>query len=79
MKLLEDRTNLAQIVIYTLCKRNITIKQLSEQTDIGYLSLQKLLNGEVKRPSFITVYKIHKYLNISIDELAEAIQKDNGR
>ena len=51
--------------------RNLSIRELSEKSGVGYNNLRLFLLGKVKNPKFITVNKIVSALGITWQDLLE--------
>lgn len=54
---------------FILSKNKISVKRLSELTDIPYRTLYKIISKETREPSVNTIIKIANVLNISTDTL----------
>ncbi len=54
---------------YFLSKKNWTIKNLSDYSNLPYESIKKLVNGKVDNPTIYTVYNVANALGCSIDFL----------
>lgn len=61
-------------------KQDISIKKLSETTNISYRTLYKIFTMETKDPSINIMVKIAEVLNISLDDIAfgENISKNKN-
>lgn len=59
-------------------EKGISIKTLSKETGLAYATCYGILSGEKKNPTVISVYKISRYLNISIDELMGRDDDEKG-
>lgn len=64
----------SEIVIRNICKqlseRNWSLKMLADRADLPYESIKKLVNGKIRRPSFISIWQISNALGCSVDSLA---------
>lgn len=59
------KTNLKQI----LADRKLSIRQLAEQTGIGFESVRKMANNDMIQYQRDTLYKICLFLDIEINDL----------
>ena len=59
---------LRQNLMCLMLKNNISQKELSQRAEIAEATMALILKGK-RNPSFSTVYKIAKALNVSIDSL----------
>ena len=50
-------------------ERNLTIKVLSELTDISISELNKLENGLIKEPCSVFLYRLSEVLNLDYEEM----------
>ena len=53
-----------------LSARNWSLKMLSDNADIPYETIKKLLNGKIEKPSFYCIWQIAQALDCSVDDLA---------
>lgn len=56
-------------ICYHLAHRNWTLKMLADKADLPYESVKKLINGKIRKPSFISIYQLSVALDCSIDSL----------
>ena len=50
-------------------ERNLTLKVLSELTDISISELNKLENGLIKEPCSVFLYRLSEVLNLDYEEM----------
>lgn len=50
-------------------ERNLTLKVLSELTDISISELNKLENGHIKEPCSVFLYRLSEVLNLDYEEM----------
>ena len=50
-------------------ERNLTLKVLSELTDISRSELNKLENGLIKEPCSVFLYRLSEVLNLDYEEM----------
>lgn len=50
-------------------ERNLTLKVLSELTDISISELNKLENGLIKEPCSVFLYRLSEVLNLDYEEI----------
>ena len=55
----------------------MTQKELAQKSDVSFSMVSKLESGEKKNPSFDTLKKIAKALNVSVDELLNGMSEYN--
>ena len=58
--------------------KNITLKQIQEQTGVSISYLSEIENNKVKNPSLLVMVKIAKVLDSKLDELYFAENEING-
>lgn len=57
-------------ICYQLSQRNWSLKMLADESELPYETVKKLINGKIRRPSFISILQIANALDCSIDSLA---------
>ncbi|MBR3645062.1 MAG: helix-turn-helix domain-containing protein [Lachnospiraceae bacterium] len=55
-----------------LAERHWTLRTLSEQSDIPYESLKKIVNGKIQNPSVVSIIKIANAFECTVDALVSA-------
>ncbi len=66
-------------ILKTLSIKGLTITDLSQKTNIDYKTLHNIVNMKTKGAKFVTLDKIAKALDVSIDELFDREdQSDEG-
>ncbi len=63
-------------ILKTLSIKGLTITDLSQKTNIDYKTLHNIVNMKTKGAKFVTLDKIAKALDVSIDELFD--RKDHS-
>lgn len=61
--------NIAQKVIEARIKQNISVYELSKISGVTQVHIHQIEKGETKNPGVITLYKLAKALNTTINDL----------
>lgn len=69
----EEKSLLIQNIKRLREEKNLTQKQLAEQTGISYQTITKIEIGVIKEPSVYSCIKIAKLLWVSVEELVGEI------
>jgi len=67
---------LANRIIYLCSEKKISINQLALDSDLTQSTLNSIVHGESKNPKLVTLLKICRGLNISLNELLQDIDSE---
>lgn len=67
---------LSNNILNRICELDITVKSLSDKSDVPYETIKKLISGNTLNPSLMSCYKISQALDMTIAELTSDSNPD---
>lgn len=71
IEILHYKNKLVPAINRLMYEKSWSIKQLSEEADLPYESVKKIIGGKVNNPTIYSLIKICKALDCSIDFIIE--------
>ncbi len=77
-RFINEKSQIGQLILLGLQKKRKTMRQMSQETGISYSYITKLIDGNIKNPSFKYVAIISEYLDIPINDIIKVIVTGGG-